>query len=97
MERLEMGIDKASRSSVIMANGASTVPLGVVEDVAVTFGTCTVSVDLVVTEAASYDVILGMDWLTRANARVDLGKREMILSKHGRQVTVPVRSILLVA
>lgn len=47
-----------------MANGASTVPLGVVEDVAVTFGTCTVSVDLVVTEAASYDVILGMDWLT---------------------------------
>ena len=90
MELLNMGIDRASKSSVIMANGSSTVPLGVVEDVAISFGVCTVAVDLVVTEAASYDVILGMDWLTRANAKVDLGKREMTLSKHGQQIMVPL-------
>ena len=90
MMLLGMSIDKASRTSIIMANGVSSVPLGVIEDVAVTFGECTVSVDMVVTEAASYDVILGMNWLTQANATVDLGRKEMVLSKHGRRTTVPL-------
>src|SRR5213080_1574604 len=85
-----MNIDCASKSSVIMANGSSTIPLGVITDVAISFGVCTIAVDLVVTEAATYDVILGMDWLTRANAKVDLGKQEMILSKHRQRVTVPI-------
>jgi hypothetical protein len=87
---LGMSIDRASKSSVIMANGSSTVPLGVIADVAISFGVCTVAVDLVVTEAATYNVILGMDWLTRANAKVDLGKQEMILSKHGQRAVIPL-------
>jgi hypothetical protein len=31
-----------------------------------------------------------MDWLTRANAKVDLGKKEMTIIKHGQRIRVPL-------
>ena len=90
MELLGMKIDRAPRAPFLTANGSPSMPLGIIEDVAVTFGTLTITVDMVVTEAASYDVILGMDWLTRANAKVDLGKKEMTIIKHGQRIRVPL-------
>jgi hypothetical protein len=64
--------------------------LGVIEEVSVTFDKTAIFADMVVTPSASYDAILGIDWLQRANAVVDLGKKEMVISKHGRSTTIPL-------
>ena len=89
-ERLKFRIDRAAKTAVVAANNTKAVTLGIADDVTVQFSQCQISIDMIITQSASFDIILGMDWLTKAGAVVDLGFAEMTIEKHGQKFIIPL-------
>ena len=90
LDRLGWQIEKPTKMTFVTADGTTSVPLGKVEDVPVRFGEATIPVDAVVTEATSYDMIIGNTWLHKAKAVIDLNARKMRILHKGRKFEVPL-------
>ena len=72
LDRMGWEIDHPARSTIVIADGKKSTPLGEVVDVPVSVGQEIIPIRMLVTAAKTYDVILGNNWLTKANANVDL-------------------------
>ena len=57
--------------------------LGKVEDIPVKFGEATILINTIVTNATSYELILGNEWLRKAKAVVDLNAEKMKITWKG--------------
>jgi hypothetical protein len=45
---------------------------------------------MIVTDARSYNAVLGNSWLKKAKARIDLDAQRLIFTNHGRKFCVPL-------
>ena len=90
LRRIGWKIDRASKRKIIVADGRQTVALGEMDNVTVMFGNCEVPINMTVTEATGYDIILGNDWLQKARAKIDLGAAKMRITAHGLDEEVPL-------
>jgi deoxyuridine 5'-triphosphate nucleotidohydrolase len=84
LNRLEWGIDHASKRTLVVADGSKSIALGEMKEVPVTFNNTTIPVDMTVTESTTYDVILGNDWLSKAHAKIDFNAAQLRITHHGK-------------
>ncbi|CAG8629027.1 9885_t:CDS:2, partial [Ambispora leptoticha] len=88
----ELGIKVERPSTVNMVNvhGRSKRALGEISDFPFSVRGVIVPVDVVVTDAASYQAIVGNDWLSNVNANINYTSSEMTFHWNDREVVVPV-------
>src|SRR5208282_5030261 len=72
------------------ANGETATPLGKIRDIPVRFGNATIPIDCIVVDTATYDLILGNEWLVKAKATVDLNAEAMRITWKGKRYEVPL-------
>jgi deoxyuridine 5'-triphosphate nucleotidohydrolase len=92
VDRLEWEIEAATKRKFIVADGHKAVPLGRIFNVPIKFGPVTLPVHVLVVDTDSYDLVIGMDWLTKANATIDTNAMKMHIEIRGRRFEVPVNS-----
>ena len=90
MDRLGWDIDKPCKSTIIVATGHRSVPLGEIRDVPVQFGQELIPIRMVVTSTESYNVILGMSWLNKAKAKIDVEAQKLVFLSHRRRFSIPL-------
>ncbi len=88
--RLGWEIDQASNRKIIVADGTKTTALGEMKDIPVQFGNCMIPINMTVCESTSYDIILGVDWLAKAQAKIDFGAAKMRITYHGQDEEIPL-------
>jgi hypothetical protein len=92
MDRLGWEIEAETKRRFIVADGHKAVPLGRIFNVPIKFGPVTLPVHVLVVDTDSYDLVIGMDWLTKANATIDTNAMKMRIEIRGRRFEVPVNS-----
>ena len=65
-------IQRKSNISMIDINGQSKQPLGAVDDLPITINGIIIPTQADVTEARTYAIVVGMDFLHKINANIDL-------------------------
>jgi hypothetical protein len=70
-------------------NGDRRKPLGAIDNFPVTVAGLTMPVTVDVTEALSYSVIVGNDWLTKVKAVIDYQSPSLTINVKGRQQHIP--------
>jgi deoxyuridine 5'-triphosphate nucleotidohydrolase len=90
LDAMNWEITESTRETMIVANGAEVTPLGVVHDVPIQFGNIIIPISAIVTTATSYDFLLGVDWLTKANAVIYTNAQKMRINWKGQQFEIPV-------
>jgi len=71
-EKLRRKPDPAGATSLQAFNKTSSQTLGVVKDLPIQIGTLTIPTDVQVVPMASQEILLGMDWLRKGKALLDL-------------------------
>ncbi|KAF0465054.1 gag-pol fusion protein [Gigaspora margarita] len=74
LKKIEKEIDKPSVRNLIDVHGQKKHPLGVVENLPIVVNKIKIPIDVEVTEAKDYTVIVGTDWLGKVKGRIDLAK-----------------------
>ena len=90
LQRKGWDIDEPTRITYTVANGQRDTTLGIVTKVPIQVQGLTIPIDMIVTNANSYDVILGNEWLVKANAIIDLNAAAMRITCHGKEINVPL-------
>jgi hypothetical protein len=93
MEQLGYSIDEPSNSIILPAVGENTRPLGVVRDFPVTVAGYTIPIDVEVTEATTYALILGNNWLLKAKGNYDWQSQELTLNWRNKNLILPATCI----
>jgi len=88
LDSLAWNIQEPADSSFITAEGKEVVPLGIMREVPVRFGEITIPVDMNVSNAETYDIILGNDWLKKAQAKINVTTEKMTITARGVTLTV---------
>ncbi len=74
----------ASDVRINVASGVRAQPLGILPNLPITMYDTTIKVDAYVTDALSYDLLLGMDWLLPAECHINLQDRTLELPSRGQ-------------
>ena len=70
--------------------GNKSAPLGVVHQVPVRIRDITVPINMIVTNSAEYNVLLGNEWLKKVNANINYGSSTITIKYEGLQQEIPV-------
>ena len=90
LTKLGWDIDQASNRKIVVADGTKATALGEMKDIPVCFGNCTIPIHMTVCDSTTYDIILGTDWLLKAQAKVDFAAAKMRITYHGQDEEVPL-------
>src|SRR3954469_10817415 len=90
MNCLGWSIDKPTKVTFTVATGEKATALGIVKNVPITVGGLTIPISAMVTTSTTYDVLLGNNWLIKANAIVDLANTRLTISAHNQEVSVNI-------
>ena len=86
LDSIQWPIDGPSSLSIIVADGARTQPLGEVRNITITLGHIQFAIPkAVVTEAVTYDMILGTNWMKEMNADVNIGQQVLKFDYRGKK------------
>ena len=81
LKKLNWTIDRPTTMALVVADGRKAIALGEMENVKVKLGKAgSIAVDMVVTNSDTYDVILGMNWLAKAQANIDVSKSTLAIT-----------------
>ena len=75
---------------MLNVNGERRRPLGEVENLEIQIGECNIPIDVIVSEANVYSVIVGNDWLSKAQAKVDWNKSIIKIKYNNNKIQVPI-------
>jgi hypothetical protein len=92
MESLGRRVEKPSERRITGIHGEKRPSLGIVTQVPVKIGSVTVAVDTEVIDASGYSLVLGTDWLKRANAIIDYQDCKLTLRDEKGTISVPCRN-----
>src|SRR3954470_1680147 len=93
LDELGWGIEEPTKMTINTAMGEKSTPLGKVKDISVQVGGATIPVrSMIVTSAKSYDLILGNEWINKANANINIPKGHMTIEWKGKKWRVPISS-----
>jgi hypothetical protein len=95
LSKLGVQIDQPSNTSMVNVNGEKKIPLGEVLNFPITVQGIEVPIDVAVTEAETYSVIVGNDWLRKIKANIDYETSIMTISWKGKEARVPVEYQLI--
>jgi hypothetical protein len=90
MNRLGWSIDRPTKVTFTVATGQKATALGIIKNVPITVGGLTIPITAIVSTSTSYDILLGNDWLIKANAILDLAGTKLTISAHNQEVTVNI-------
>src|SRR5438874_8016564 len=90
VDQLGWKIDGPTKLKFNTADGNIGTPLGKIQDAAVKVGGATVSVDFIVTNAKTYDLILGNDWIDKVEAVIDVHRGKAEIKWKGRRWLIPI-------
>ncbi|PKY56151.1 hypothetical protein RhiirA4_476230 [Rhizophagus irregularis] len=88
--KLGVKIDQPSTASMVNVNGERKIPIGEVLNFPITVQGIEVPINVVVTEAETYSVIVGNDWLRKVKANIDYETSTMIINWKEKEAKVPV-------
>src|SRR3954465_13092317 len=93
LDELGWGIEEPTNMTINTAMGEKSTPQEKVKDISVQVGGATIPVrSMIVTSAKSYDLILGNEWINKANANIDITKGHMMIEWKGKKWRVPISS-----
>ena len=81
--RLGWTIQGPTETTLVIADGSEPIPLGMMYDVPVTFRDVTVIIHMQVTNSTSYEVIIGTNWLKKAQAVINMTNKRMQITDKG--------------
>ena len=90
LQEIDMEIDKPSNIYMININGEKRKPLGMVSNLPIEINGNIIPIDAIVTEATSYCALVGNDWFTKTNAKLNFGTSTMHLQWNGKKLDVPI-------
>ncbi len=90
MDRLGWSIDKPTKVTFTVATGDKATALGIIKNIPITVGGLTIPISVIVSTSTSYDILLGNDWLIKANAVLDLSNTRLTISAHNQEVSVNI-------
>ena len=90
LSELGVHIDRPSTTSMVNVNGEKKMPMGEVLNFPITVQEIEVPINVVVTEAETYSVIVGNDWLRKVKANIDYETSTMTMNWKGKEAEVPV-------
>ena len=83
------------KSNILMSdiNGASRQPLGAIDNFPITVNGITIPADIDITDARTYQIVVGMDWLNKIQAKIDLKTKTMNFEWNGQKGIAKVKFI----
>src|SRR3954469_10315966 len=75
---------------MVVADRHEAVPLGMVFDLPIQFGTTTIPSTAIVVDTDTYDVVLGNDWLDHVGAVIDIRRRKLTIEWKSREIEIPL-------
>src|SRR6184192_3590550 len=90
MNRLGWSIDKPTKIAFTVATGEKATALGIIKNIPITVGGLTIPISAIVSTSTTYDILLGNDWLIKANAVIDLTNTKLTISAHNQEVSVNI-------
>jgi hypothetical protein len=83
LNRLGWNIEGPTETTLVIADGSESIPLGVMYDVPITFGDVTVTINMQVTNSTSYEIIISTNWLEKAKAIINMSSNRMQITNKG--------------
>jgi hypothetical protein len=90
MNRLRIKIDQPSDVFVVTANSEKARALGQITDIKTAIQHIAIPITLQVIESPNETLLLGTDWFSKTNAKLDFGNQQVILHYDNKTITVPV-------
>ncbi|CAB5179541.1 unnamed protein product [Rhizophagus irregularis] len=90
LDKVNKGIELPTNIKIIDVTGQKSSPLGMVQQVPVQMRDIKVYVNMIVTNSAEYNVLLGNEWLKKVNANIDYGQNTITIKYEGIQQQIPV-------
>jgi hypothetical protein len=89
LDEHKIHVERASTTIMTGITGSRIKPIGAIDNFPVTVAGLTMPVTVDVTEALSYSVIVGNDWLTKVKAVIDYQSPSLTINVKGRQQHIP--------
>ena len=86
-------IQRKSNVSMTDINGHSKQPLGAIDDLPIVIDGIVIPTEVDVTEARTYAVVVGMDFLNKINAKIDIKKSLLTFDWDGQRGNVSIKYI----
>ena len=88
LEKMGRKIDQPSYINMIGINGEKQKALGKIKSLPIVVHQQLLSVNIIVSEATRYDVLIENDWLTKYQAKLDWEKQMLMFGIEGKTFTV---------
>jgi len=91
----EMGLKIQRKSNISMSdiNGVSKQPLGAIDNLPLIIDGIVIPAEIDITEARTYSVIVGMDFLNKIKANIDIRKGLLTFEYDNKKGKVPIKFI----
>jgi RNase H-like domain found in reverse transcriptase/Reverse transcriptase (RNA-dependent DNA polymerase)/Aspartyl protease/Zinc knuckle len=90
LQKLGIKVERPSTVNMISVHGESKRAVGEISDFPFEVGSCEIPIDVVVTDARTYQAIVGNDWLSKVKANINWSNSEMIILWNNQKIKVPV-------
>ena len=80
---MQKDIDVLTEIKIINVTGNKTSPLGMIQQIPVQMRDIKVNIDMIVTNSAEYNVLLGNKWLKKVHANIDYGQNIVTIKYNG--------------
>ena len=88
LEKVGRKVDQPSHVNMIGINGEKRKALGEIKSLPITIQQQLLPVNVVVSEATGYDILVGNDWLTKYQAKLDWKKQTLTFNVKEKTFTV---------
>ncbi|KAG9292105.1 hypothetical protein G9A89_005249 [Geosiphon pyriformis] len=88
MQQLKRNVDRPAQTVIVTADGMKKTPVGEIDDFPFSINGITIPVKVLVMDAPQYQVLVGNDWLLKANANLNWKTQELKISYQGQYTIV---------
>ncbi|KAG9295056.1 hypothetical protein G9A89_017850 [Geosiphon pyriformis] len=89
VNQLGFKVDRATTFQIITANGSTKLPYGEINSFSFEINGIVIPTKVLVMDTTQYQVLVGNDWLTKANATLDWTTKELLINYNGHQAKIP--------
>jgi hypothetical protein len=89
LDKHGLTIERPSNVTMTNINGIKTIPLGAIDNFPITVGKVTSPIKVDVTDATTYSVIAGNDWLMQVKATIDYDTANLTIRNGEKRYQIP--------
>ncbi|KAG9299106.1 hypothetical protein G9A89_020419 [Geosiphon pyriformis] len=89
MQQLQKTVDRPAQTVIVIADGIKKTPVGEINNFLFTIDGITILVKVLVMDALQYQVLIGNNWLFKANTNLDWKTQELKISYQEQYTRVP--------